>query len=89
MGAGLLSFGLDEGMRSHLPEKRKIPINPVCERNYNTNGPIGIFLFSGRWASYPLWGVDSWGAFGQYWGVKIGTVFLKKLGSGLGLWSSR
>ena len=31
MGPSLLSFGLDTGMRGHRPEKRKIPINPVCE----------------------------------------------------------
>ena len=32
LGASLLSFGLDEGMKGYLPEKRKIPMNPVCER---------------------------------------------------------
>ena len=46
MGASLLSFGLDTGVRSHQPEKRKIPINPVCESLIQA-GPIRIFLFSG------------------------------------------
>ena len=53
-------------------------------------GPIGIFLFSGPWASYALWGVIFWSGFGRYWGgVKIATVFLKKLGSDLVVQSSR
>ena len=30
-------------------------------------GPIGIFLLSGRWASYALWGVGFLGDFGRYW----------------------
>ena len=29
MGAGLLSFGLERGVESYRPEKRKISINPV------------------------------------------------------------
>ena len=48
MGPSLLSFGLDTGVRSHQPEKRKIPINPVCESLIQA-GPIRIFLFSGRY----------------------------------------
>ena len=28
-GPSLLSFGLDTGVEGHLPDKRKIPINPV------------------------------------------------------------
>ena len=32
MGAGLLSFGLERGVESYRPEKRKISINPVWSR---------------------------------------------------------
>ena len=32
LGASLLSFGPERGVGGYLPEKRKIPINPVCER---------------------------------------------------------
>ena len=32
LGPSLLSFGLDTGVEVYLPQKRKIPINPVCIR---------------------------------------------------------
>ena len=32
---------------------------------------------------------DFWAGFGRYWGVKVGTVFLKKIGSDLVVQSSR
>ena len=32
LGASLLSLCPETGIGGHLPEKRKIPINPVCER---------------------------------------------------------
>ena len=46
LAPSLLSFGLGTGVRSHRPEKRKIPINPVFESLIRAR-PIRIFLFSG------------------------------------------
>ena len=48
-------------------------------------GAIWIFLFSGRWASYSLWGGGFVGVvMGGAGGVKIGSAFLKKTGVGFG-----
>ena len=75
MGASLLSFGLDEGMRSHRPEKRKIPIIPVCERIQYKWDQLGFSFFPVGKPPIPSGGYIFGVVLGGTGGVKIGTVF--------------
>ena len=90
MGPSLLPFGLDTGVGGYLPEKKENSKYSSLRKNLIQKGPIGISFFPASKPPTPSGEVDFWSGFGRYWGgVKIGTVFLKKLGSDLVVQSSR
>ena len=89
MGPSLLSFGLDTGVGGYLPEKRKIPSMPVCGRIYYKKDQLGFSFFAAGKHPIPSRGEIFGVVLGGTGGVKIGTVFLKKLGSDLVVQSSR
>ena len=67
------------------PPGKKENSNKSCLRkNLIQIGPIGIFLSTSRWASYPLWGWIFGFGFGLYWGGQHWNRIFEKTKVGFG-----